>query len=163
MIIFTFPIADFLQDAQIISMYRATALVQGKGELPIDDASITYEDTATIKKYLGIGSSFIASMMSGYTNDLYDTDRTTLLKAFETTDTNIIFRINVPETFNNANIPIVDESIKDYLINYVIYRINKNKGHNFESFDDDCNQAKSNILLALNQRTKTIKRKFNLY
>ena len=163
MIVFTYKLADFLNNAQVISMYRATALVQGKGELHIDDASITFDDTAVLKSYLRLASSFIVSMMSGYAKDLYDTDGTTPLEAFETNETDIIFRINDPVSFKQSNIPVIDESIKDSIINYLIFRINKNKGHNFESFEDDYNRANSSILLYLNQRSKPVARKYNLF
>ena len=163
MIVFTYKIADFLNNAQVISMYRAAALVQGKGELPIDDASITFDDTATLKSYLSLASSFIASMMSGYAKDLFDTDGITPLEPFETNETDIIFRINDPVTFKQSNTHVIYASIKDSIVSYLIFRINKNKGHNFESFEDDHNRANSNILLYLNQRSKPVARKYNLY
>ena len=173
MIVFTYQIDEFLNNAQVISLYRANALLQHVPEIPLDDSvATTHEDEAILTNYLKLGSSLIASAMAGYTTDLLDTDLITPLEALKyitedltadpVVNAQIIFRINVPTTFNNANITLIDHSIKDALENYVLYRLNKHKGHDWESFKEDYDTAMSQVLLYLNQRTKTVTRSFRM-
>lgn len=173
MIVFTYKVNDFLNNAQIISMYRANALVQHGPQIDLDDTEASYEDQSILTNYLKKGAAIIAANMSGYAKALYDTDGITALNALDfiaedlTVDpiieAQIIFRINLPDSFNNTLILPCDEAIKDALENYMLYRLFKHKGHNFESFMDDYKSSVNNILTYINHRSTVTKRSMNLF
>lgn len=172
MIEFTYKINDFLNNAQIISMYRANAILQHSSpDVPIalEDTATTYEDDAIITNYLKKGAAELAGSLSGYAQDLFDVDGITPKDAIEFTEdtqdaeAQIIIRITLPITFNNSLLLPIDEAIKDALENYVLYRLYKAKGHNFESFLDDYSKSTGNILMYLNQRSKSTHRSYRMF
>jgi hypothetical protein len=181
MITFTYEFSDILNNSQIIASYRSSANTQRDNKVLVDDADATFEDESILTKYLKAAAGKIAGVMSGYTTNLFDIDPLTLLPKTDT-DGNyivldalefvaavtaypdheppivavtpkIILRINVPANFRVQSVTTLDESIKDALENYILYRLNKHKGHDWESFFDDYNQAIGDVLMYLNQRS----------
>lgn len=179
MIIFTYKVSDILNNAQIQSLYRANALLQHNEEIPLDDSAATYEDQSILTNYLKKGCGVLSASMAGYGNALYDEDGITLLPALEFVseviadpdadpavvgvDAQVIFRVNMPDTWNtNLALPM-DEAIKDTLENYIIYRLFQIKGHNFESFFNDYTTGMSKIMEFLNMRERPIRRSYAMF
>ena len=175
MIVFTYKIADFLNNAQILSLYRGNALLQHAEEIPLDDSAITYEDESILTNLLKKGVAIVGASMAGYGNALYDEDGITLLKAIEfitavpaappveAVEAQVIFRINMPDTFNHDLALPLDETIKDTLENYILYRSMDLKGHNYESYKENYTTGLSNIMAVLNQRERPIRRSYSMF
>lgn len=170
MIIFSYKISDFIGNAQVLSMYRAsTAFNSGKDGI-VDDTSLSGEDESLLKKYLKTGASFVAQAFSGYNKDLINKLRETVLMVgepfefdvtFETVENSIIFRVNMPETFNENGIPALDESIKDALENYMIFRTAKLRAIEYMSYQEDYESALGRVRTLIHRRTEGIRRSCN--
>lgn len=179
MIEFKYKEADILNNAQILSLYRANALLQHNEEIPLDDSAATYEDDSMLINLLHKGAGVVGASLAGYGKALYDTDGITLLPAVEfvsqvvadpdsdpvidAVDAQVIFRINMPDTFSNDLVLPIDQAIRDTLESYVLYRIMKLKGHNYESYYDDYVQGLSQIMAYVSQRTKPIRRSYTMF
>ena len=169
MIIYSYKISDITNNVQILSLFRSNSIID-KGEQPvIDDFPLNPEDVSMIKKYLAIGSSLVAYSLSGYAKNLIDSDGVTILEPFEfdieySNDTGmIVFRTNMPDNWPISTKTLIDESIKDCLENYVLYRVSKHKMIELNSYYEDFNYALSNVRGYISRRNTIIKRKYNLF
>ena len=169
MIIFNYQISDFINNVQILSQLRSNSRLAKGDENELDDTSITDDEEALVKKYLRAGCAEIADILSGYTNDLLDTDEVTELEAFEfdvtylTVENSIVFRVNMPTTFRTSAMKLIDEAIKDALENYLLYRVARHKTIEEKTYTEDCEKAKDQIRSYLTRRTGTIKRVYKLF
>lgn len=164
MIEFEYKISEVITNIEILSQYRSNSMVQKGNDVDLDDSSSTFEDEKILTKYLKQGVSIVGGVLSGYSSGLLDTDNVTELKPFEfnTEDDQIIFRMNVPDTFQENVIDSIDEEIKDFLENYVLSRINIHRGNEFESYLSALDESKSKIRGYISRRTETVKRNYNL-
>lgn len=170
MIVFTYTIDELINNVQIISMYRANAILQHSSQdviIPLDDTAVTSEDNAILLNYLKKGVSQIASVLSGYSTGLYDAEGILYLPleyiaADEEVVPQVILRIAMPNTFNNTLAIPIDQAIQDALEAYMLYRLFKSKGHNYESYFDDYKLSISNILAYINHRLTTTTRSMKL-
>ncbi len=175
MLVFTYAFDDVLNNVQVKSLYRANYHVQNGPEINLDDTvTTTFEDKAILTNFLKKGAGLIAQAISGYAHAIYDVDGITPLQAIEFTPeiaadntetppilytgATVIFRVNMPPDFNNQSITSLDQNIMDYLENYVLYRLGKDKGHDFETYQDDYKTALSQILFLINQRIRPVTR-----
>ena len=164
----SYAISDILNNSKVFSVFRADVLhSQGKAENVVDDTVLSDEDESICKKYLKIGATEVANVISGYAKNLLDTDGVTELEPFEFDVTynaipnSIVFRANLPETFQTAILALMDESFKDALENYILYRVNKLKGIEFQSYQADYETALSNIRKYVHRRTQSTIRNYN--
>lgn len=170
MITFNYLINDFIDNAQLQSMYRAGTMYNSGQEGVLLDPSISAEDDGLLKKYLKVGVTLIAQVISGYTKDLRNSKGDILSMVgepmefditYETVENSIVFRVNMPETFNLAVIKALDEAIKDTMENYILYRTGRSKGTEFESFQQDWETALGRVRAYINRRTETIRRSYS--
>lgn len=164
----SYAIADLINNSKVFSVFRADILQsQGKVENVVDDTVLSDEDESICKKFLKVGASEIQNIISGYSKNLLDTDGVTELSPFEfdvtfdTVPNSIVFRSNVPETFDTSVMIPMDESFKDAMENYILYRVNKIKGNEFESYKSDYEFALDNIRKYIHRRTKSVIRNYN--
>lgn len=166
MITFTYSISDFISNIQVLSLYRGNSSLDKGPESILDDTAISSEDDALLKKYLKYGASLIAHTLSGYAKDLINSSGETVLmegEPFEVSSTQVIFRINMPETFQVNVINQIDEAIKDALENYVLYRVAKQKLIEGETYFNDWEQSRGQIRSYLVARTKPTRRTYRFY
>lgn len=172
MIVFTYKIADFFNNSQILSLIRTNSMLEKGNENSVDDFSINDEDEPLVKKYLKSGSALVANVLSGYTKDLINSLRETIPmegEPFEfdvTVDTDehlIVFRVNMPENWPVSATTLVDQSIIDALENYVLYRISKQKMIEGETYFSLYDEAIKNIRSYIHRRTETITRSKSLF
>jgi len=171
MIIFNYKISDFVNNAQILSLYRVNTLLDRGSENIVDDTAISDEDESISQKYLKAGCAIIAQAISGYTKDLLQSDGSIILMegepfefdaTYNTIQHSIVFRVNMPLNFNEAIIQSMDEAIKDALENYTIYRLAKIKGIDYMSYQEDWENSLGQIRTYINRRTTGTKRNYNL-
>lgn len=171
MIIFNYKIEDFLNNAQVLSLYRSNSLLEKGSEHIVDDTAVSDEDETLLKKYLKAGASFIAQVISGYTKDLINSAGDTVPMegepfkfdvTYETVEHSIVFRLNMPETFNLSVLSTMDEAIKDTLENYVLWRVNEIKGTESASWKDSYETALGQVRNYINRRTQGTRRNYNL-
>ena len=168
MILYSYNLNDLLEKAQLKASHRAKTLLVKNPEL-VDEIAINEdEDAIILQDYYRQACSKIAGIMSGYARNLYDTDGVTLLDALTfvpasvnpAVDASVVFRVNRPRTFRNDAAVLIDNNIEDAITCFMLYRIYKDKGHDFESFFDDYNQAISDLNMNLNSRTEIITRSY---
>lgn len=169
MIQYTYTIDSIVNNAHVLSLFRSNSMID-KGEQPvIDDISLNPEDVSMIKRYLKAGSVLIAYALSGYSNNLIGEDNVTKLDPFEfdTEDEDknklIVFRSNMPSTWPESTKTLIDESIKDCLESYVLYRVSKHKFMECDSYLSDFESSIGNIRCFLSIRNDTVKRPYNLF
>lgn len=169
MIVYNYKISDLLNNSQVLSLYRAGSQLEKNSEFFADDSTVSDEDESLLKKYLRSGCALIASALSGYTKDLYDVDGVTLLEAYEfdityeTVENSIVFRVNMPSTFRSNAMLLIDDSIKDGLENYVLYRVAKLKQIESETYFSDWETQLGNVRSYLTRRTDVVKRSTRLF
>lgn len=175
MIVFTYIVNDLLNNAEIISQYRGNALLQHAEEIPLDDtASSFFEDRAILTNYLKKGAAILMASLNAYAINLIDADgieyeayewvnEVAADPPVEYSPEQIIIRLGMPDNWNTSLAYAMDEAIKDTLENYMLYRLGKAKGHNFESYLDDYKEGVSSIMMFANQRNTTTKRRYNLF
>lgn len=170
MIIFSDKISDIIGNAQVLSLYRSNSMLEKGSENVVDDSAISDEDESLLKKYLKSGCSLIANALSGYTKDLINSDGDTVLMegepfefdiTYSTVEHSFVFRVNMPETFRASVVDLIDDSIKDALENYVLYRVAKLKLIEGDTYFSDWESSLSQIRGYLNQRTKSTVRNYN--
>lgn len=171
MIIFNYKITDFTNNAKVLSIYRASSSFDSGKENTVGDIVLKESDESFLKKYLKIGVMNIAQVVSGYTKDLTNSlgvlvemvgEPVEFNVAYESVADSIVFRLNMPETFNLSILSPMDESIKDCLENYMLYRTSKLKGLDYLSYQEDYEQALGQIRTYINRRTKGTVRNYNL-
>lgn len=165
---FNYKISDILGNAETFTLHRATSNLEKGNENTVDDIALSEEDEPTLKKYLRIVASEVADIISGYTQELIDEDGVTELLPYEfdvtydSVEHSIVLRVNMPDTFNTAIIKPMDEAIIDAFENYVIYRVNKLKGIEFESYKQDYENSLGKIRAYINRRILGQKRNYLL-
>jgi hypothetical protein len=171
MIIFNYKISDFIDNAQVLSLYRVNTLLESKSENVVDDTAVSDEDESLSSKYLKAACVQIAQIISGYTKDLLQPDGTTILMegspfefdvTYETVEHSIVFRINMSLNFNKAIITAMDEAIKDALESFVLYRTARTKGIEFISYQEDWENSIGQVRNYINRRTTGTRRNYNL-
>ncbi len=167
MIIFNYTINEILDQSKIISLYRANTSLNAGIENALEELGIHEKDNDLLEKYLKTGCGLIADALSGYARNLLDEDGTTELEAFEFDATyedvtnSIVYRVNMPDAWPTSAMHLIDDAIKDSLENYVIYRINKQKGIDASSNFDDWETALGKIRSLLCRRTEPVLRRAN--
>ena len=156
MLQFTYQIADFVNNAKMLSLYRASSAFNNAS---VDDIALNKEDESIIKKYLISACFEVANAMAGYTTDLYD-DADVLQPPYEMDDLEIAFRVNMPTYFNTSYIEPINHAIGEILENYVLQRVYKNRSVEFASFHQDYEFALGNLKFYLSRRTQSIQRNF---
>lgn len=165
MIVFNYTISEILNQSKIISLYRANTSLNGGVENALEEQGLHEKDDPIIEKYLKTGCGLIADTLSGYARNLLDEDGVTELEAFEFNVTydnvanSIVYRVNMPTTWPESAMNLIDDAIKDSLENYVVYRINKQKGIDASSFFDDWEDARGRIRSLLSRRTEPVLRR----
>jgi hypothetical protein len=161
MIEFTFPTETILEEVKSVSAQRGKSLMLKNGTTPqlLDESVLTDDDNETLIKYLKQGAQNIAGCLAGYTDDLLDAEGEEvsaheIIPASATPPTveTIVFRINPPTDYNEANTNIIDSAIQEAIVTYILHRAYLNKGHDFETFKIDHEDARANILFYVNQR-----------
>ena len=166
--VFCYDIDAIISNSKILSSYRSNSLLDRGNESNFDDTEASNEDDNLLKKYLKLGASMIADIVSGYTKDLLDVDGETELAAFEfnvaykDVTSAIVFRVNMPDTFNQAISISIDEEIKDGIENYMLYRISKTKGIEYSSYQENYEESLGKIRSYINRRTESVKRSYGL-
>ena len=170
MIIFSYKISDIIDNAQVLSLYRSNSMLEKGSENTLDDTAVSDEDESLLKKYLKSGCSLIADILSGYTKDLINSDGNKVLMVgepfefdvtHETVAHSFVFRVNMPETFSESVVQLIDDAIKDALENYVLYRVAKLKMIEAETYFSDWENSRSQIRGYINRRTKSTVRNYN--
>lgn len=169
MITFNYKISNLINNVQVLSLLRVNTMLDKGPESVVDDFSINDEDESLVTKYLKTGCSLIANVLSGYARNLLDVDGVTELEAFEfdvtydSVEHSFLFRVNMPDTWPTSAMILIDDTIKDGLENYILYRIAKHKmieGESYYlSFDDSVKLIRSYI----HRRTTTVNRAKNLF
>lgn len=171
MIIFSYKISDFVNNAQVLSMYKASSSFNFGKEESSDDTSLKAEDVSFLTKYLKSGVMVLANIISGYTKDLTNSKREVVIMDGEPVEfdvvygnepNSIVFRLNMPETFNEAILGPMDEAIKDALESYVLYRTAKLRAVEYLSYQEDYEQALGQVRNYINRRIKGVRRNYNL-
>lgn len=172
MIVYNYLIADILNNAQVLSLYRANSLLNQGNDSIVDDTAVGSEDESLLKKYLKAGSALVANVLSGYTKDLLNSEGDTVLMegvpfefdvTYSEVDHQIVFRINMPETWPADAMLLADEAIKDALENYILYRANKFKMIDYRTYQEDHETALGNLRTYIHRRTETITRSYKLF
>ena len=68
-----------------------------------------------------------------------------------------------PDNFVTTSVNQVDESIKDAIVNYILYRSAKLKATEFQSFEKDWEESLSQIRSYLQRRNTSTVRNMNLF
>jgi hypothetical protein len=169
LIIFNFNVSDFISNPQIIAAYRTQTIFNSGGDPVTDNTKITSEDESVIRKYLKLACTKVADAFSGYTENITDTEGTMEIPAYEFDvtykefDNQIVYRINMPDTFITGSIEGMDESIRDFLENYIIFRINKIRGVEYESYKYDSESAIGDLRCYLGRRTAPVCRDMRMF
>jgi len=162
MVTFTYQITNILSNTQILSVYAGVS-----GQDTFADDTVSKADESLLNKYLKTAASFVAQLLSGYNKDLVNKSGEKLLMEGEPfeydTEGEIIFRINMPETFNQSVIPTLDLSIKEALEDYVLYRVSKLRHKDYESSQEDYENALSQIRNYIGRRTKPVVRDYRMF
>jgi hypothetical protein len=169
MIIFSYKISDFIANTQILSIYRASSAYNAGNEGVVYDTAISPEDESFMTKYLKAGASLVSQVISGYTKDLINKEGDTVLMVgqpfefdviYEMIEHSIVFRVNMPETFNQSVMPALDEAIKDALENYTLYRTAKLRAVEFASYQEDWETALGQVRTFIHRRTEGTRRSY---
>jgi len=169
LIVLNYPIADFIYNAQVLSMYRASGTLSSGGEAIVMDTILNTSDEQILTRYLKAGAVIIADIMSGYTKNILDQDGVMLLDPYEFGGTlglltnQLIYRLNMPDTVIDSAIDALDEAIRDGLENYIIYRTAKHRSIENQSYLQDWNECLDNIRKYLNRRSEGTHRNYNIY
>ena len=165
MITYTYKISDFIDSEKMLANYAAnTALNQG-AENALEDIGLDEKDDGILKKFLKIACALIANTLSGYAKNLLDTDGVTTLEDFEfdvtynTVENSIVFRVNMPTTWPESAMPLIDKQIIDALENYVLYRVGMMRKTEFESYHALFELARDEVRSLLSRRTEPVSRK----
>ena len=169
LVVFNFPVSDFIGNAKVLSMYRAKTISKNGGDANTLDTVLDSSDESFLKKYLKVGCSKIADVMSGYSKNILDQDGVMLLDPYEFDSSlegqsgQIIFRINVPDSFVDTSVDSIDEAIRDGLENYMMYRTAKLRAVEFQSYQMDWETSLNDIRGYLSRRSETTKRSMNMF
>lgn len=169
LIVFNQNIPDFINNPQILSEYRTQTIFNNGGDGTTDNFKLEADDEAMIKKYMKAACAKIAVALSGYTKGIYDTDGVMEIPPylFDTTylgvPNQILYRINMPDSFIVTNIAAMDEAMKDAIENYILYRTAKLRGTEFQSYQSDWENALNDLRGYLHHRYETTKRNMNLF
>lgn len=175
MIIFHYSILELLDNSQLQSMYKANTLLESSLNVA-DDTVISDEDQVICKKFLKTASSNVAQVLSGYMKKLVDDVNDPLLGfefdigyseiqgSFEELTTGaIVFRLNMPDTFNTSLIPTIDDLIQTALENFVLMKMAKLRGIDSASYQESYDESLSLLRSYIHQRTSPISTPIKFY
>lgn len=166
MIVFNYTISDLYAEAKTLCQYLLSTIPDDQ-EGSLEKMMIVDRDEDMLKIYLKTGASKIAQVISGYAKYLYDTDNVTLLSPFEfdvtylTVEHSIVFRVNMPDTFDTNKAGLLDDSIKNALVNYILAMFFKQKKLDFTIPFDNYNNALSEIRTYIHSRVLSTHRNYN--
>lgn len=166
MIIFNYTISDIFTEAKTLCQYYLSTMPDEQEE-SFEKMMIVDRDEDMLKVYLKTVSAKIAQIISGYSKYLYDTDNVTLLSPFEfdvtysTVEHSIVFRVNMPDTFDTNKAIMLDDSIKNALVNYILFMFFKKKKLDFTVSFDDYGTALSEIRTYIHSRVQSTHRNYN--
>lgn len=167
MITFHYEIEKLLDNIRVVSDYRSkTAIDQGEQNII---PSVNVVDDPIAKKLLEDAAGEVAMVMSGHFGLMLDTDEETELENYEYdvtydgTANCIVFRLDLPDTFNERTIHALDRAVKNAMENYVLQRFLEMVNFDGRAFERMYQKEINKILLYLNVRTETIKRGYKLY
>ena len=170
MIIFNYTINEILDQSKIISLYRASTVLNEDNKEALSILGLSERDVDILKKHLKNGCVKIAHILSGYTKDLIDSNYNSVPMegdpfefdvTYDDIANSIVFRINMPESWPVSCTTLIDVAIKDALENYVVYRVNKDKGIDGSSYLDDYDMACRDIRSYLGRRDTMVKRSYS--
>jgi len=165
LIVFSYPIKDFVNDAQVLSLYRGKAIAVTGAQLINSEFKLSDQDDSLIKKYLKSAAVKILDVVSGYTKGIQDYG--TIPFEYDVTyndiESQIVYRLLFPDNFVTTSVNQIDESIKDAIVNYILYRSAKLKATEFQSFEKDWEESLSQIRSYLQRRNTSTVRNMNLF
>lgn len=169
LVVFNFNLEDFKNDVKILSAYRNQTTFNSGGDEVTDNGKLTAEDEPLISKYLKEACNQIAHALSGYTRNIFDTDGVMQIPAYEFDTTydglpnQVVFRINMPDTFIESNIDPMDGAIRDAIENFIIYRTAQLRGTEWQSYYQNWDNALNKVRSYLHLRYEPTKRRMNLF
>ncbi len=161
-----FEIQKIIDNARVMSDYRSKTEID-HGEQTIIP-SINIVDGPVAKKLLEDGAAGIAGMMSGYFHGLKDGDGNALEgyeydTAYEDTDGCIVYRLNMPLSFDQRLLGPLKRAVRGGLENYVLSRFADLTGFSSEQYEQHYRSELDKIRSYLSRRTTTIKRTYKLF
>lgn len=193
LITLNYTIADFINNAKVLSVYRASsAYNEGKSS---DDTNLTNNDESFLEKYLKLACAEMVGIFSGYAYEIYAADGVTALEPYEydisvgtpavahqivfrlvmqdalTVEDNSLIAQNVrlrnlypvPPPFNKTALFLLDVMVKDALENFILFRTAKYRGIEFQSYQQDYKEALANVRSCLHKRTAPVVRNLNAF
>ena len=172
MITFYYDIDKLLDNIRVKSDYRTNTEIDRGEEKLIPSVNIA--DNPIAGKLLNDAGGELALLMSGYADGLIDAEENEL-EAYEygveyddpvnlETITNaMVFRLNMPDTFNAKNKKGLDRTIKNAIEQYVLWKYNEMVNFDFRLYEAAYKLETDKLLLYLNKRTKTIQRGYKLF
>ena len=170
MIIFSYKISDLITEIKTLSEY-------GTSNIPLDrvdaleNAIAIDRDDVILKSFLKYGAGSVAHIIGGYTKDLINSEGVTVFMeglpfefdvTYETVANSIVFRVNMPETWDENIMTMLDESIKNSLVSFSLYQLYRKKKIDFATELDDYNTSLSEIRKYIHARTVGTRRNYNM-
>jgi len=170
MITISFKIADLLTEIKSLAEY-------GSSMIPLDqpgaleNSMIIDRDDEYLKSYLKSGCSNIAHVLGGYTKDLVNSEGEDVLMVgtpfeFDVTyaevANSIVYRLNMPEYWSTDLAVLLGESMKNAMTNFMMYMYFRRKKMPFTVEYEEYQNALSEIRTYIHQRTRAVKRNYNL-
>jgi len=172
MIAFYYEISKLISNIRVISDYRAKSEID-RGEQNIIP-SVNLVDDPIAEKLLEDAGAEIALIMSGYFDGLVDEEGNELEgyefdvtyldeETYQATENCMVFRLNMPSSFNTKLIGSIDRSIKSALENFVLYKFFMMVHFEPGTYEKNYNEDLEKIRYYIHQRTSPIKRAYKLY
>lgn len=169
LVVFNYTLSDFTTNAQILSQYRTQTTFNNGGDAITDNVKLTSDDETLIKKFLKGACLKIADVLSGYTRYITDTDGVMEIPPFEYDVTfnalpgQVVFRINMPDTFITSSIEGMEDAIKNAIENYILSRTSEVRGMDNRSYEDMYEKSLSSVRSYLSRRYSAIRRNYNAF
>ena len=172
MITFYYDIDKLLDNVRVKSDYRTSTEIDRGEEKLIP--SVNVADNPIAERLLDDAGGELALLMSGYADGLTDEDGNEL-EAYEfgieyddpvnleTLTNAMVFRLNMPDTFNTKNKTGLDRTIKNAIEQYVLWKYNEMVNFDFRLYEAAYKRETDKLLLYLNKRTETIQRAYKLF
>jgi len=166
MITFYYEISKLIDNIRVISDYRSKSEID-RGEQNIIPSINIIDDPVALKLLEDAGAE-IALMISGYFTDLVDEEGEELNGyefdvTYDEKENCMVFRLNMPSSFNIKLIGSIDRAIKSALENYVLYKFSYMTNFSSEPYEKNYNEELDKIRYYLAMRKKPIKRSYKLF
>lgn len=170
MIIFSYKISDLIAEIKTLSEYGTSVIPVDRVDA-LENAIVDDRDDVIVKSFLKYGASNVAHIISGYTKDLINSDGDTVLMegtpfefdvTYDSVENCIVFRVNMPETWDENIMNILDESIKNSLVSFGLYQLYKKKKIDFTTELDDYNTSLTEIRKYIHARKVGTRRNYNM-